>query len=102
MPGDKQNALLGLDIQELTQIAEKSGEPSYRGRQLFQAIYSERLDSAEQISTLPQNFRRSLQQQGYSMGQPSVEKRFVSRDGTVRYLLAFADGESVETVWMPE
>jgi 23S rRNA (adenine2503-C2)-methyltransferase len=26
----------------------------------------------------------------------------VSQDGTVRYLIAFVDGQSVETVWMPE
>ena len=33
---------------------------------------------------------------------PQIEKRFVSQDGTVRYLIEFADGQSVETVWMPE
>ena len=26
----------------------------------------------------------------------------MSVDGTVRYLIAFGDGQSVETVWMPE
>jgi 23S rRNA (adenine2503-C2)-methyltransferase len=31
-----------------------------------------------------------------------IEQRFVSQDGTVRYLIGFADGQSVETVWMPE
>ena len=31
-----------------------------------------------------------------------IEKKFVSVDGTVRYLIGFADGQSVETVWMPE
>ncbi len=33
---------------------------------------------------------------------PRIEKKFVSTDGTVRYLLGFSDGQSVETVWMPE
>jgi 23S rRNA (adenine2503-C2)-methyltransferase len=36
------------------------------------------------------------------MGWPEINKRFVSKDGTIRYLVAFADGETVETVWMPE
>jgi len=97
-----QLALLGLDIQELTDLAEGSGEPAYRGRQLFQAIYGERIDSPTEISTLPQSFRQSLNERGYAIGQPDIQKRFVSSDGTVRYLMAFADGESVETVWMPE
>ena len=33
---------------------------------------------------------------------PAIDRKFVSRDGTVRYLLRLADGETVETVWMPE
>ena len=97
-----QHALMGLDIQELTDLVENSGEPAYRGRQLFQAIYGERIESPAQISTLPQSFRQLLREQGYEIGQPKIERRFVSSDGTVRYLMAFADGESVETVWMPE
>jgi len=36
------------------------------------------------------------------VGLPVIEKRFVSSDGTVRYLMNFVDGQSVETVWMPE
>jgi 23S rRNA (adenine2503-C2)-methyltransferase len=36
------------------------------------------------------------------VGAPQIEKKFVSVDGTVRYLIGFADGQSVETVWMPE
>ena len=67
MPTERQHELLGLDIQELTSLVENSGEPSYRARQLFQAIYGERLQSPEEISTLPQSFRRALREQGYAM-----------------------------------
>ena len=51
---------------------------------------------------LPLAFRQRLGESGYSVGLPQIEKKFVSADGTVRYLLGFADGQSVETVWMPE
>jgi 23S rRNA (adenine2503-C2)-methyltransferase len=101
MTQDKQTVLLGLNLRELTDFAEEAGEPSYRGQQLFEALYRQRVGSAEQISTLPQEFRQSLSQKGSSLGAPSIEKKFVSRDGTVRYLIGFADGQSVETVWMP-
>jgi 23S rRNA (adenine2503-C2)-methyltransferase len=97
-----QTALLGLSLQELTLLVEDAGEPSYRARQLFEALYGGRVESAEQISTLPQEFRRNLAERGFAVGLPSVDKKFVSTDGTVRYLVAFADGQSVETVWMPE
>jgi 23S rRNA (adenine2503-C2)-methyltransferase len=98
----KQTTLLGLTLQELTEVAEQSGQPAYRGRQLFEALYAQRIQVPEQISTLPQDFRARLSQDGIAVGLPLMAKKFASGDGTVRYLLEFADGQTVETVWMPE
>src|SRR6266700_1659610 len=98
----QQNILLGLGLHELTLLVEESGQPQYRAQQLFEAIYRQRVESAEQISTLSKEFRCALVQKGFSVGLPTIDKKFVSVDGTVRYLVTFADGESVETVWMPE
>ena len=78
------------------------GEPAYRTQQLLDAVYRQRVESVEGISTLPQELREKLAEKGVSIGLPRIEKRFVSQDGTVRYLIAMADGQSVETVWMPE
>ena len=98
----QQNILLGLGLHELTLLVEESGQPQYRAQQLFEAIYRQRVGSAEQISTLSQECRAALVQKGFSVGLPTTDKKFVSVDGTVRYLVTFADGESVETVWMLE
>jgi 23S rRNA (adenine2503-C2)-methyltransferase len=98
---NKPTQLLGLTLQELTELAEEYGQPSYRGRQLFEAIYGQRVKSVDGISTLPTEFRGSLARE-HALGWPSAEKKFSSLDGTVRYLMEFADGQSVETVWMPE
>jgi 23S rRNA (adenine2503-C2)-methyltransferase len=102
MTDKKQSTLLGLGLHELTSLVEESGQPQYRAQQLFEAIYRQRVESAEQISTLSQEFRLALVQRGFSVGLPAIDKKFVSLDGTVRYLITFADGQSVETVWMPE
>jgi len=99
---ETQRVLLGLDLQELTKIVEKADEPGYRARQLFHALYSERVSSPEEVSTLPKEFRSILAKEGFSIGLPEIEKKFVSTDGTVRYLIGLADRETVETVWMPE
>ena len=95
-------ALLGLSFQELTGITESLGQPSYRARQLYQAIYRQRRCDLQTVSTLPLALRNQLAQQGYGVGLPEIEKKFSSSDGTIRYLIAFTDGRSVETVWMPE
>src|SRR5271165_3917141 len=97
-----QNALLGLDRAELAALVESEAEPPYRVHQLLEAVYRQRVESVEQISTLPQQLRLKLGAKGISIGLPRIEKRFVSQDGTVRYLIEFGDGQSVETVWMPE
>lgn len=102
MTGNKQQTLLGLTLQELTRLSEEAGQPSYRGRQIFEGIYGRRVDAPEQISNLPQSFRGALLEAGFSVGLPKIAKAFRSEDGTVRYLMALADGQSVETVWMPE
>lgn len=102
MGQEQQSALLGLSFQELSGIVETFGQPSYRARQLYEAIYTQRRTGLEGVSTLPLDFRNSLSQRGYWIGQPEIQERFSSADGTIRYLVAFPDGHSVESVWMPE
>jgi|SRR5450432_1388517 len=94
--------LLGMDRGDLAALADSLGEPAYRGQQLLEAVYRQRVERVDEITTLSQALRIKLADRGITLGIPRSEQRFVSVDGTVRYLIAFADGQSVETVWMPE
>jgi 23S rRNA (adenine2503-C2)-methyltransferase len=96
------SSLLGMNRDELMALAKEAGQPNYRANQLMEAVYRQRVEAVSQISTLPQSFRDWLTANAITVGPPRIEKKFVSADGTVRYLIAFADGQSVETVWMPE
>jgi 23S rRNA (adenine2503-C2)-methyltransferase len=102
MPAPPQLELLGLTAQQLTELVEQLGEPRFRARQLFDALYRQRLATLDDISTLPKTLRSRLLAEGYSAGFPTISQRFLSTDGTVRYLVRFADGQTVETVWMPD
>ncbi len=99
---ESQRNLLGLDLQELTQLVQNAGQSPYRARQLFHALYVDRAGSLDQISTLPKDLRSWIVMHGWSAGLPEIEKKFTSSDGTVRYLLRMQEKETVETVWMPE
>jgi 23S rRNA (adenine2503-C2)-methyltransferase len=101
MPPQQKEELLGLNNQELTEVVRRLGEPDYRGKQLFEALYRQRVSGLEDITTLPRELRQRLAAE-FQLGLPRVEKKFVSCDGTVRFLMALGDGELVETVWMPE
>lgn len=96
------NSLLGLTSEELTALVVEAGQPAYRGQQLFDALYRQRIEALDQVSTLPRDYRARLEEQGWRVGLPRTSRKFVSSDGTVRYLMELADGETVETVWMPE
>jgi 23S rRNA (adenine2503-C2)-methyltransferase len=102
MPDQPSHSLLGLDLQELTNLAVGSGQSAYRGQQLFDAIYRQKIEHLDQVSTLPLEYRSRLADKGWNVGAPAIAGKFASTDGTVRYLMTMADGETVETVWMPE
>jgi 23S rRNA (adenine2503-C2)-methyltransferase len=102
MPSFAHKSLLGLTFQELTKLVLESDQPPYRAQQLFDALYRQRAEALDQISTLPREYRARLAEQGWGVGLPRMTRKFQSRDGTERYLMEMADGETVETVWMPE
>ena len=95
------DALFGLDLVELTGLMTDLGEKPYRGRQLFDALYRQRVEAIEEISTLPSALRERLTAT-HHVGLPMLSSTARSVDGTERYLVQLADGETVETVWMPD
>jgi 23S rRNA (adenine2503-C2)-methyltransferase len=96
------NPLLGRDFADFQGLVEELQEPPYRAKQLFEAVYRHRVFSIEEISTLPLRLRQEIADRGLSIGWPKLESRFQSHDGTVRYLLACTDAQTVEAVWMPQ
>src|SRR5207237_6903398 len=94
--------ILGLDIQELTELLKDWGEPKYRAKQLYDAVYRQRITDFDQLTVYPKPLREQLKSQRLVISGARVEKKFISADGTIRYLIEFTDGQSVETVWMTE
>ena len=102
MTSSTHKPLLGLDRKDLYALVDELNEPSYRAQQIFEALYRQRVDSLNQIFTLPASLRSELNAREFTVGAPRIESKFQSVDGTVRYLIACDDGQTVETVWMPE
>jgi 23S rRNA (adenine2503-C2)-methyltransferase len=89
------------DIQEALGRAAGKDQPAFRARQIYQAVYRQRVEDLTQISTLPKPVRSILEEK-HGLGAPIQSARYESVDGTRRYLLSLADGRTVETVLMPE
>ena len=91
-----------MTLTQLTECMAALGQKPYRARQLADALYKQRVESLDEITTLPLEIRDALKDGGYGVGQPVLAQTAKSIDGTERYLVRLADGETVETVWMPD
>ncbi len=94
--------LFGMSQKQLTELLAGFGQKPYRARQIFDALYKQRATALEEITTLSVELRARLLSEGWSVGLPEIAQTAVSVDGTERYLVQMADGETVETVWMPD
>ena len=95
-------ALFGMTVGQLTEVMAGLGQKPYRARQLADALYRQRAARLDEITTLPVALRGQLADAGFVVGLPELAQTAKSVDGTERYLVRLADGETVETVWMPD
>ena len=109
VPGPEQSAqrqLFGLDTPALIKLFGELGEKPYRGKQLAEALYRQRVTHLDEITTLPKALRDKLAAAGWEVGRPRIAESFKSIDGTERYLVQgvgpIGSTQTVETVWMPE
>jgi 23S rRNA (adenine2503-C2)-methyltransferase len=93
-------SIVGMELTDIQQ-ALGDAEPAFRARQIYEAVYRQRVTELASISNLPKALRVKLRAD-LPLGLPEIERRYDSTDGTRRYLLRLHDGKTVETVWMPE
>ena len=106
--GGKSLELLGKSREELRAYCAGLAEPAYRADQIYHWLYAEREFSVERWSNLPGALREKLTREAV-VTVPSVRQRYVSTDGSVRYLFGLAAQEekllktpaAVEAVFMP-
>jgi 23S rRNA (adenine2503-C2)-methyltransferase len=106
--GEKSMELLGKSREELKAYCEASGEPTYRADQIYHWLYAEREFAIDRWSNLPAALREKLKREA-TVTLPSMRQRYVSSDGSVRYLFGLAAEQekllmkpaAVEAVFMP-
>lgn len=93
--------LIGLERTELETVAASLADRSFRGRQIFSGLHAGRLRDITSLTVLPKAFRDRLAER-FDIAYPAIYERRISRDESVLYLMELADGERVESVYMPE
>lgn len=89
-----------LDLEELQNLVKELGQPAFRAKQLNEWIHEKNACSFDEMTNLPVAMREKLSER-FSFNVPVELVKQVSKDGSRKYLLQFAEGVSVETVGMP-
>ena len=84
--------LLGKSKEQLRAFCEGLGEPAYRGGQIYHALYAERKFEFTRMTNLPATLRERLAKEA-RITLPEIRQRFVSSDGSLRYLFGLRGAE---------
>jgi 23S rRNA (adenine2503-C2)-methyltransferase len=95
------NNLFGLDRAGLEAVMAELGEPVYRARQLYVWLYRRRVRDLAVMTDFGKALRARLGS-AFEVRWPEVAAREVSRDGTIKYLFRLDDGDTIESVFIPE
>ena len=90
--------LTDFDFNKIKGLVHDFGEPEFRALQLYQWI--NRGVSFENMSNLPKTLTEKLSE-NFDASGVSINKNFVSKDKSVKYLFELRDGNLIEGILMP-
>lgn len=92
--------LVGMDLEEMQELMSRHDLPKFRSKQIWNWIYQRGVTSFDAMANLPKDLRQILNDH-YAIDRPQVVTEQKSEDGTIKWLLAFTDGQQVEMVFIP-
>jgi len=93
--------IIGLSKEELSELLLSLGEKPFRTKQIWQWLYFRGVQSFDEMTNLSKDLRQKLNE-NFILRRPTIVAEQISKDKTHKWLLEFADGERIETVYIPE
>ena len=84
---------------ELVNFIISKGEKKFRAEQIFSWIWAKNASSFDEMTDVKKEFRAFLNENCVILDS-KIKTRQISKDGTIKYLIEFADGNCAETVLM--
>jgi 23S rRNA (adenine2503-C2)-methyltransferase len=98
---ETRTALVGLSRAELATELASLGEKAFRTKQVWHWLYHRGAKTFAEMTDLGKELRAKLDDR-YVVGRPVIAREQTSTDRTRKWLVAFADGQKAETVFIPE
>lgn len=96
---DKKIILSGMSFSEIEKFIQDIDEPKFRAQQLHYWLYKKCVSDFDKMTSLSKLFRAKLNEIA-QISTTNIKQKLVGKDGTIKYLLEFPDGNTVETVLM--
>jgi 23S rRNA (adenine2503-C2)-methyltransferase len=93
--------LAEFDPVELETALASLGAQRFHARQIYGWIHKRGVTDFAKMTDLSRELR-ALLQASCTIGTPTIAKKYVSVDGTTKYLLELADGKMIESVYIPD
>ena len=93
------NCISSYTLEGLTALMKELGQPAFRAKQIFHWLHQKMVTEFSAMTDQPKALLAKLEE-GYTIAAPVIVRRQQSKDGTVKYLFALADGNCIETVVM--
>lgn len=92
-------SLYDFTYEQMRDLTESFGWKKFRGHQIFQWLYRERVTDFDAMTNLSKDTREILKAH-YSIDPLRLVRKQVSHDGTTKFLFATEDGSLLESVMM--
>lgn len=93
--------LLDLTRSQMQDFFVSLGEKPFRADQVMKWIYHYCVDDFDKMTNINKKLRERLKAT-CEIKAPEIATRQDSADGTIKFVMALAGGQEVETVWIPE
>ncbi len=91
--------LAGMSLEELEILMSELGATKFRAKQIHNWVYTKSVSTIDEMTNLSKDFREQLKEIA-SVTETKIKVKQTSKDGTLKYLVEYPDGECVETVLM--
>lgn len=96
-----QSNLLNMNMATIQDYFTGLGEKPFRGRQVFKWMHQQGVASFSDMTDISKSLRAQLAKNA-CIKPPEIASQEISSDGTYKWLLRLDDGNSIETVFIPE
>lgn len=93
------NNIYNITLNELEEFFINNGEKKFKAQQVFEWLYRMRIKTFDEMTNLSKK-QIELLKEHFEIKELTLKEKYMSKDGTVKFLFSLDDGNLIESVLM--